>query len=331
MAKKSSPINVWIFIALVFIISLSVKYLSQKGINIPLSTIPILVGLSGFIFWVFACRKPIIEIYSLVYPYKKLKLWAALSAFMLFEYILAWGLHTKQLELVYEHFYSIIVIFIGVIAFYFSFVRMKVSLRYLFLAIFIPFLALGSAVGLGKYFGFIHFSTPQEDVAGIVFLNAFYWAFFYMLYQLICEEPAFRGFLMQRLMDRGRTQAVIISSFIFAIWHMVLNIFEGAGVSRLILSLPESFITGCFLALLFVKGKNLLIAAISHGIIIGLKISLFAGNKYPGLSQYFKITGPAAESKFIILWLGCLLVGTILVLITPEKRKPQIVFHKVRR
>ena len=331
MAKKSSTINVWIFIALVFIISLSIKYLSQKGINIPISAIPIFVGLLGFIFWVFVYQSPIAEIYSRVYPYKKLKLWGAFSAFIFFEYILAWGLYTKQLELVYEHFYSIIAIFIGVIAFYFSFVRMKVSLRYLFLATFVPILALGSAIGLGKYFGFILFFTPQEDVVGIVFLNTSYWALFYILYQLICEEPAFRGFLVQRLMSRGRTQAIIVSSFIFATWHMMLNIFEKVNVSQLILGLPESFITGCFLALLFIKGKNLLIAAISHGIITGLKISLFAGNEHPGLSQYFQMIGPAAESKFIILWLGCLLIGTILVLVTPEKRKPQIVFHKVRR
>ena len=331
MEKKNKLIDVWIFVALAFIISSAIGWFNQRGVNIPLSAIPIFAGLLGFFFWVFIYRKPITEIYSKGYPYRKLKLWGIISSVVFFEYLLIWGLHSKQIQLVDEHLYSLTVIFIGAIAFYFSFIRMRVSLRFLFLGILIPLLASGSAVGLGRYFGFVQFSVPREDVLGIVFLNTSYWIIFGILYQLVCEELAFRGFLMQRLVDKGRAQAVIISSFIYAIWHIIIGIFQGINIQQGVVSFAENFIIGCLLALLFIKGKNLLIAAISHGIIIGLKLSLLAGDKYPGLSQYFQTTTTPAELKFIMLWFLCLFIGLIVVLITPEKRKPQPVFSKVRR
>lgn len=324
MKKKNKLIDVWIFTALVFIITLTIGWYWRRGINIPLFTIPISVGLLGFLFWVFVYRKPIAEIYSQIYPYKKLKLWGALSAFVFFEYIVVWGLYTKQLKLIYSHFYSIIVIFIGAIAFYFSFVRMKVSLRFLFLSIFVPVLALGSAIGLGKYFGFVNFLTPKEEIIKTIFLNTSYWIIFNILYLLVCEELAFRGFLMQRLIERGVTRAVIASSFIYAVWHIAITLFAGINISQGVLSFAENFIVGCFLALLFIKGKNLLIAAISHGIINGLKTSLFAGEKHPGLGQYFQMATPLTEPKFIMLWLGCLFIGTMLVLITRQKGKTSL-------
>ena len=331
MKKKSSFLSGWIFVALIFIISIAIGWFHQKGTNIPLSTIPIFAGSLGFFFWVFIYRKPIAEIYSKGYPYRKLKLWGIILSVIFFEYILVWGLHSKQIQLVDEHLYSLTVISIGAIAFYFSFIRMRVSLRFLSLGILIPLLASGSAVGLGRYFGFVQFSVPKEEVIKLVFFNTLYWIIFGILYHLVCEEPAFRGFLMQRLMDKGRAQAVIISSFIYAIWHIIIGIFQGINIQQGVVSFAENFIIGCLLALLFIKGKNLLIAAISHGIIIGLKLSLLAGDKYPGLSQYFQTTTASAELKFIMLWFLCLFIGLIVVLITPEKRRPQPVFSKVRR
>lgn len=322
--KKDRFIDIWFFTILIFIASIAIGWLWHNGVQIPLSIISIIAGILGFTFWVFIYKKPISEIYYKGYPYRKLKVWGVISSFIVFEYILAWGLHSRQLQMTDQYLYSITVVFIGSIAFYFSFVRMKVSLRYLFLGIFIPILASGAVVGLGKYFGFINFSIPKENVTRIVLLNTCYWIIFNMLYHLICEEPAFRGFLTQRLLQRGKTQAIIVSSLIFAIWRISIGIFQGITVSQAAVSFFESFTIGCLLAVLFIKGKNLLIAAISHGIIDGLRISLFAGDRYSGLDQYFTIANvPFAELKFITLWISCLFIGVIIALMLPQKRRPQ--------
>ena len=326
--NKNKIIDTWVFIALVFSISLALRYFCERVINIPVSTIPIFTGILGFLFWIFVYQRPITDIYSQIYPYRKLKPWGWLSSFIFFEYVLTWGLYTKQLELVYENFYLIIVIFIGAIAFYFSFVRMKVSLRFLFLGIFIPILASGCAIGLGKYFGFIKFSLPKDDVVRVIFLNTLYWVLFNTLYQLVCEEPAFRGFLVQRLTEKGRAHAVIISSIVYATWHVIIILFPRIDISKVAICFLENFVIGCLLALLFIKGKNLLISAVSGGIIDGLNLSIFAGDRYFGLSQYFQMTQNLSELKFIILWLGCLAIGIALVLMIPEKRRPQVILAR---
>lgn len=328
MGKNNKLIDVWIFTALLFIVPAALSFSSSAEGGIPISAIPIIVGILGFLFWKAVNKKPALAIFSPIYPYKKLKLWAALSAFVFFQYILVWGLHSEQIKLEYAHFYSIIAVFVGCIAFYFSFVRMKVSLRYLCLAIFIPLLAMGLAIGIGRYFGFIEFFSPKENIIGLIFLNTIYWILFNILYQLICEEPAFRGFLTQRLMGKGQVRAVIISSFIFAAWHVAINLFASTDFIKGTAGFIESFIVGCLLALLFIKGKNLLIPAIAHGIISGLKISLFAGDKHAGLGQYFKILSPVSEFNFISLWLICLSLGVVLVIITPEKIRPDNIFAK---
>lgn len=330
MKKKNSSIDVWVFIALLFILTSAIGWLWRSRVNIPLSAIPIFTGLLGFSFWMVVYRKPIAEIYSSGYPYRKLGIWGIILSIASFEYLLVWGLHTKQIQLADQHLYSLTVVFAGAIAFYFSFVRMRVSLRFLFLGIFIPVLALGSAIGFGRYFGFIQFIAPQQALLKIVFLNTSYWVIFGILYQLICEEPAFRGFLMQRLMDKGAAVAIIISSIIYGMWHVIIDVFEGTNIFQGIVSFAENFIVGCLLALLFIKGKNLLISAISNGIIKGLKLSLLAADKHVGISQYIKIATTAdSESKFIILWFLCLFIGLLVVLITPQKRRPQTVFKKI--
>lgn len=320
MKTNGRTIDVWFFTVLIFVVSLSIKYFSQTGVNIPVSSIPIFVSLLAFVFWIFIYRKPVAEIYSKIYPYRRLKAWGVLSSFVFFEYIVMWGLYTGQLKLINEHFYNIIIIFVGAIAFYYTFVRMKVSLRYLFLGIFIPVLALGVTTGMGKYFGFVNFYTPKENISTI-FLNTAYLIIFNIFYKLMCEETAFRGFLMQRLLEKGQIPAVIISSFIFAAWRMFIGFFYTATIGQGVIIFFENFIIGCLLAVLFIKGRNLLVAAVSHGIIAGLRSSLFAAEGYIGLNQFFKIASPQVSLKFVLLWLGCLTAGALLILILPPKRR----------
>ena len=321
MKNNNRLTDVWIFIASMFISTVLLGYISQGNAKVSFASIPILAGLLGFAFWVFSYKSPITKIYSNTYPYKKLKLWAGICAFVFFEYIIAWGLRTKQLRLDYVDFYSVIAVFGGVIAFYFSFIRMKVSLRYLFLGIFVPLLAFGAALGLGKLFGFISFARPPEGIIKIVFLNVAYWSLFNMLYQLVCEEPAFRGFLLQRLTSKGDGFAVVVSSVVYAVWKVSMLIFVDANISQCLFSLLDNFVVGCLLALLFIRGKNLLIAAVCSGIIGGLKTSLFVDHAYMGLNRYFVIEGMANVYSLNILWLSCLVLGIILVLITPQKQR----------
>ncbi len=297
MQDKNKSIYVWVFVALIFAASLAMQYASVKTAPIPASAIGLFLGVLGFIFWRVVYKKPIIEIYSQTYPYRRLKPWGVVSAFVLFEYVLARGLYSGNLKLDNEHFYYIIAIFIGTIAFYFSFIRMKISLKYLFYGIFIPLLAFGAAMGFGKYFEFINFSV----------LNIFYWVLFNILYQLVCEEPVFRGIIVKKLSLKGEKQAILISSVIFAMWHVIFMPVEGIDFLKIVFNLGENFIVGCLLAVLFLKGKNLLIPAISHGIINGLKFGIFSGEGSYG---------------FTMLWLACLSVGTILLVTIPEKKRP---------
>ncbi|MBN1405477.1 MAG: CPBP family intramembrane metalloprotease [Candidatus Omnitrophica bacterium] len=322
MEKKNNFFDVWIFIVAIFTASVGIGWLWYKGLNLPLSAISMVTGMLGFFFWIFIYRRPMSEMYYKGYPYRKLKVWGALVAFLFFEFIISWGLHTGQIGFADQNLYSVIVVFAGSLVFYFAFIRMRISLRYLFLGIFIPLLASGSIIGMGKYFGFVNFYLPQENVTKAVIFNTCYWIIFNMLYHLICEEPAFRGFLLQRLMDKGKARAVIISSLVFAAWRLSIGVFQNVTVQQYAVSFLESFTIGCLLAVLFIKGKNLLIAAITHGIIDGLRISLFAGDKYPGLDQYFTVAPAAqfAELKLIALWIGCLFLGIMLVLMIPQKR-----------
>ncbi len=296
MQDKNKLIDIWIFVVLIFAVSLAMQYASYKVAQIPASAIGLFLGFLGFIFWRVVYKKPIIEIYSQTYPYRKLKPWGAVSAFVFFEYVLARGLHSGQLKLDYEHFYYIIAIFIGAIAFYFSFVRMKISLKYLFFGIFIPLLAFGAALGFGKYFEFINFSV----------YNIFYWMLFNILYQLVCEEPVFRGIIVKKLSLIGEKRAILISSVVFAMWHVIFMPVEGIDFLKIVFNIAENFILGCLLAILFIKGKNLLIPAVSHGIINGLKFGIFSGETSYG---------------FTMLWLACLSVGIILLITIPAQKR----------
>ncbi len=183
---------------------------------------------------------------------------------------------------------------------------MKVSLKYLFLGIFIPLFALGLAIGLGKYFNVIKFLTPQDNVVKTLFINTLYLAIFNTFYQLICEEPAFRGLIAQRLSNTGMLKPAIISSFIYALWHIVILLFMPVGMLKIIFTFAERLIMGCLFALLFIKGRNLLIPAVCNGIISAIKLSLFTGGEH---------------IVFIVFWLGCLTLGAILILIIPEKAR----------
>jgi sodium transport system permease protein len=98
----------------------------------------------------------------------------------------------------------------------------------------------------------------------------------------ICEEVAFRGFILSGLKRRLRARnAVILSSLLFALFHM--NVFQ---------FLPAFFL-GVVLGLLTVRSKSLLPAIVFHLLHNGVLVICLKGNlaaalesRFPGIVDY---------------------------------------------
>lgn len=319
--KKRSSADLWLFSACILMISFFVNWMQQaRQTMIWVTFAPFAAGILAFLFQTFYRGSPLIRLYSKNHPYRKLKPYGVVSAFLLFEFVLGWGLYTKQILIAGEDLFLITLVFIGAIAYYYIFIRMKISLRFLFLAILIPVITFGTALGLGSYFKILRFATPTVPIGDIVFFNTIYWILFHVFLQTLCEEPAFRGYLMQRLQDKGESFAIMASSLIYAIWRISFVLFSGAGWDWIVLIFAGNFIIGAIFALLFIKGRNLLLAILCHGIIEGLSKSFFASSANPGIRQYIEFLVPGAESQLRLLWFGCLFAGLILLSITPRKK-----------
>lgn len=318
--KKRGFIGILFFVICVIFISFFSNHLRSKGITGWSTLSPFAVGMLAFIFQIFFNRKSLIELYSKGYPYRKLKPYGVISAFLVFEFILIWGLHTGQIQFLNKDLFFITVVLVGAIIYYHTFVRMKISLRFLFLAIFIPFVATGAALGLGSYFKILEFVVPAKPVGDIVFFNTIYWILFYIFLQTACEEPAFRGYLMQKLVERGELFAIIISSLVFVTWRFFFILYSGIDYTGMLLMLIGNFIMAVIFALLFIKGRNLLVAIICHGIIDGLHSSIFASAGHPGIRQYINFLVPGGETQLIAFWTFCLFIGLILLTFIPRKK-----------
>jgi membrane protease YdiL (CAAX protease family) len=281
---------------------------------------PFIAGLLAFLFQLYINQKPLIELYSKSHPYRKLKPYGVISTFLAFEFVLVWGMYTKQILLLNTDLFLITVIFIGAIVYYHLFIRMKVSLRFLVFAIFIPPIAYGAAVGLGSYFKILQFIVPSKRIGDIVFFNTLYWIIYNILLQVVCEEPAFRGYLMQRLLRKGETSAIVYSSLCYAIWRTSFSSFAKLGWDGIVVEFCGNFIMGIIFALLFIKGRNLLIAIICHGLIDGLYISLSASSANPGVRQYIDFLISDGEHQLKFLWITCLFIGLVLLTFIPRKK-----------
>ena len=281
---------------------------------------PFCVGLLAFFFQLFIDKGPLIVLYSKSYPYRKLKPYGWLSAFLIFEFVLVWGLYTKQILLLGEDLFLVTILFIGVVVYYHIFVRMKVSLRFVFLAIIVPLIAAGTALGLGSYLNILQFVMPGKRIGDIVFFNSLYWIFLSIFFQVVCEEPAFRGYLMQKLLYKGELFAIIISSACYCLWRVPFSLFIASDMKEVIVLLCGNFITGILFALIFVKARNLLVAILCHGIISGFQMSFFASSVNPGIMQYMKFLVPTAKMQLLIIWFACLLIGLIFLTFIPRKK-----------
>jgi len=73
------------------------------------------------------------------------------------------------------------------------------------------------------------------------------------------------------------------------------------------------------LGIVFVKGRNLLVAIICHGIIDGLYKSLTASSAHPGMRQYLDYLTPDGGTQLHLLWVTCLFIGLVLLSFIPRK------------
>ncbi|MFH1867361.1 MAG: CPBP family intramembrane glutamic endopeptidase [Candidatus Omnitrophota bacterium] len=317
---KKSFFEAYFFIAVLLAVSFLTNQMQSKGIGGWYIFAPFAAGIISFVFQIFLSRRPLVELYSKGYPYRKLKPYGVISAFLLFELVLAWGLYTKQIQFLNKDLFLITVVLTGVIAYYHSFVRMKISLRFLFLAIFVPLVAAGVALGMGSYFDILKFTVPAKPVGDAVFFNTIYWILFYIFLQMACEEPAFRGYLMQKLIARGEVYAILFSSLVFSAWRFFFVFYSGADIACILLASAGNFIMAVMFALLFVKGRNLLVAAICHGIIDGLYVSIFSLAGPPGIREYINFLTPYSRTQLLAFWVSCLFIGLILLTFIPRKK-----------
>jgi membrane protease YdiL (CAAX protease family) len=107
----------------------------------------------------------------------------------------------------------------------------------------------------------------------------------------VCEELAFRGFILTGLRRRFRTgTAVVISSFLFALSHM--NVFQ---------FLP-SFVLGLVLGVLAVRAGSVLPGMAYHLVHNGLLIGLTCAEQLAGLPE--ELTTPLMRFVLVSLCVG---------------------------
>lgn len=87
----------------------------------------------------------------------------------------------------------------------------------------------------------------------------------------VMEEAIFRGIIHTCIFEKfkqkewGKVISVIISSAVFALWHL-FNLFEGASVPATLLQVGYSFLTGAMFAAVFIQTENIWTGVILHAV-----------------------------------------------------------------
>jgi len=188
--EKRSGLELWIFIIGIFVVSFIINWLDAVRHVTGIAVCgPFLAAVIAFFFQLYFNQRPLIELYSKSYPYRKLKPYGMISAFAIFEFILVWGLHSRQILFFGTDLFQITLVLCGAVVYYHLFVRMKISLRFLILSIFIPLISYGAALGLGSYLNILEFIIPSTKIGGIVFVNTLYWVLIIYFFRRYAKSP----------------------------------------------------------------------------------------------------------------------------------------------
>ncbi len=188
------------------------------------------------------------------------------------------------------------------------------DVRWLLAGIFLPVLVGLVAFGSMWLTGIGPFNLASaEKMLSLSFLPAFLASIGFNLFAALGEELGWRGLLVPELSKfMGFTQLALLSSAIWAAWHLPLIIFgQYHGIGPLWFSLlvfiPQVMAAGVVLAWLRLKSGSVWVAVLFHGF-----WNYFIQQVYPALT----VQTPASEmitGEFG--WLGALLwVGVALVL-----------------
>ncbi|NRD77089.1 CPBP family intramembrane metalloprotease [Bacillus sp. BRMEA1] len=79
------------------------------------------------------------------------------------------------------------------------------------------------------------------------------------------EETFFRGFMLRILLPKGVKKAVILSSFLFGITHL-LQLIGGQSIEATILQIIYAFLVGLALSMLILNNQSIIIAIIFHSL-----------------------------------------------------------------
>jgi membrane protease YdiL (CAAX protease family) len=89
---------------------------------------------------------------------------------------------------------------------------------------------------------------------------------FYLLFTLLVgfvEESIYRGLILKTLLAKGVKTAVIVSSLLFSITH-ILNALSGQNMTQTLLQVIYALLIGTVLALLMVKNDNIIPLILFH-------------------------------------------------------------------
>lgn len=96
-------------------------------------------------------------------------------------------------------------------------------------------------------------------------LNVFQMFIMQVLIVAFIEETFFRGFMIKMLLYKGKKIAVILSSFLFGITHM-LQLFGGQSLKETIIQIIYAFLVGLVLSLLIINNQSILLTISFHGL-----------------------------------------------------------------
>ncbi|MGF7048180.1 membrane protease YdiL (CAAX protease family) [Paenibacillus sp. DS2015] len=101
-----------------------------------------------------------------------------------------------------------------------------------------------------------------EGFRGVTASEVLFFIFFTLLVGFV-EETVYRGLILRTLLAKSVTTAVVTSSILFSITH-VLNVLSGQSTSQTILQIIYALVMGAVLALLIVKNHNIIPLILFH-------------------------------------------------------------------